>query len=161
MSIIRDGIFKLAAVATENLTVTLAAAPGTTFESEAIDTTGFDRGLAIFFQTNRDLVAVDDEIEYNFQESENGTTGWTDVNPDGILPTWKQPGNRFEIINTTQVKYLQPAGVFNAGPFIRVQLIKWNITASDVIVTLIPVLCPTLNAFNGWANTPPPNDDLP
>lgn len=156
---VRDIQYKNAMLATEVLNLTNT--PGD-FAGSAIYTKGFTRGLMVGFELAAAL-DVSDVIQYRFQGSADGSTGWTDLASDAILPTWNQ-ANTNKIIDTTanDPAYLQTAGTAdNEYDYVRVVLKVVSLVAATLDVTVIPVMEADQTPFVGFSSTNLPNDGLP
>jgi len=156
---VRDIQYKNALIQSEVLNLTNT--PGD-FEGSAIDTQGFSRGLMVGFEL-ADALDSSDDIQYRFQGSADGSTGWTDLSDEAILPTWNQ-ANDNKLIDTTanDPAYIQTAGTScNSYQYVRPVLKVVSLVAATLDVTVRPILAADQTPFVGFSSTKLPNDGQP
>lgn len=145
---------KLAVQALAALT-TFVAAAGATNVSTAVDTKGFN-ALMVSLEGSRALAAAD-VFTYKFQESDDGTTNWTDVVEVGHLPFRKNPGRTLVI---EVAPFTQTVGVFSTKQFVRLS-ITGTADTTNFILTPTFVKQSDLVEFTGYDPAVVPGDGLP
>jgi hypothetical protein len=156
MSLVKDIQSKQAVVPLAALT-TFVAAAGATNVSASVDTQDFSAAM-FAFGTDRALAAADiTTFVYTFEDSADGSTDWTEVPEDAVLPARKVPGNTFVI---AQGAYLQTAGVFSTRRYVRLSVTG---TADSTNLTITPtvILLSDEVEFTGYDLASVPGDGLP
>ena len=154
MSLVRDIQSKLAVKPLAALTE-FAIGVQATNESDAIDTKGF-HALTVSLATDRALAAAD-VFTYTFEESDDGSTGWTEVAENAVLPYRKEPGRTMVI---AQNDFVQTIGVFSTKQYVRVSITG---TADTTALNITPtaILEAQVQEFTGYDAAGAPNDGLP
>jgi hypothetical protein len=156
---VRDIQSNLALIASEDITLTTGAS---VHSGSVIDTKDFSRGLIIGVELADPLDPTDD-IRYSFQGSADGSTGWTAISADSILPTWNQANNNIlEDTTSNDPAYIQTFGTScNSYRYLKPMLEVVVLVAATLVVTLRPILKSELGPFVGWSATKLPNDGKP
>lgn len=145
---------KLAAEVLAALT-TFVASAGATNVSSAVNTEGFN-GVSVILEGNRALL-VADVFTYKFEESDDGSSNWTDVVDNGHLPYRKNP-------ERTMVEEVSPfsqtVGVFSTKQYIRLSVTGVADT-TNFILTPTFIKSSDLTEFTGYDPAVVPGDGLP
>lgn len=134
---------------------TFAAGVLATNVSTAVDTEGF-HAVTVALKGSRTLLPAD-VFTYKFQESDDGTTNWTDVVDNGHLPYRKNPERTMvEVVDP----FTQTVGVFSTKRFVRLSITG---TADTTAYILDPTFIKEadLAEFTGYDPAVVPGDGLP
>ena len=112
--------------------VTLTAGTVTDEASASIDTKEFD-AIVLGLSLNRAL-AGSDAVTYKFQQSDNGSTGWTDVPADGNLPYSAEGA-----IVGNNSPYIQTVGCFSSDRYVRV-VFNGVVDTDDLVISIAVAL---------------------
>lgn len=142
---------KLAHYLLANLTLTAGAIVNVS--SAAINTKETNAlSLALFFDR---VFAGSDALTYKFQESDDGSTNWTDVAVDGNLP-YSAEGNVVDVV----VGETQNVGVFSTKQYVRITF-NGTVDTTDFVITLPYVLALDLTENQRYIAAGLPGDNLP
>lgn len=153
MSLVCDIQSKLAIKSIADMSIVAGANSGV--NSDAIDTKEY-QSMTVALKTSRALTSSD-VLTYKFQQSDNGTDGWTDVPVDGHLPNRKNPDRTLEIAQNGQ---LQDVGCFSSDRYVRLVIAG---TGDSGGVTISPIIAFESMVMEdaGYSSEKIPNDGQP
>jgi hypothetical protein len=152
MSLVRDIQSKLPIKVLAGMTI--ASGANAAVNSVAINTEEYE-AISVGIQTSIALTAGD-ILTYKFQQSDDGSTGWTDVPINGHLPNRKNPERTLEIAQNSE---LQRVGCFSSDKFVR--LVIAGTGETGFTLTPIVVLEAMLMESADYSTVKLPSDGLP